>query len=138
MVGAALMPFALILFATALTLASGTTTAKLTSWEWVVILIGFQAPIFVTMLGIASIAGIRAASEGRGSLALAVSVMLTFPLLLLDGSLFYLASVGLRHYWRDSWLIPLLVILAVLMLDMQIIRGVWHAANRPDRGIRIC
>lgn len=113
-IGAVLMPFALILFATALMLASGTTAAKLTSWEWVVMLIGFQAPIFVTMLGIAGISGIRTGNEARGNLALAVSVMLTFPLLLLDGSLIYLACVGLRHYWHDSWLIPLLVIVAIL------------------------
>lgn len=128
--GAVLMPFALILFGSALVLASGTAAAKLTSWEWVVMLVGFQAPILVTMLGIASIAGLRATHAGRGNLALAVSVMLTFPLLLLDGSLIYLASVGLRHYWHDSRLIPLLVFLVIFMLDMQIIRSVWQTANR--------
>ena len=79
-------------------LASSTATDKLTSWEWVVILVGFQSPIFVTMLGIMGVVNLRESREGQQGMALAVSVTLLFPLLLVDGMLIYLASVTLHSF----------------------------------------
>ncbi len=131
-IGAAVMPFAILLFSTALMLASTTSATKLTAWEWVVMLVGFQAPVFVTMLGIAGIAGIRETQEKHGGLALAVCVTLTFPLLLLDGTLIYLASVSLRHLWHSSWLVPFTVGLVIFLLDIKIIRSVWQTVTRPS------
>lgn len=131
-IGAGLMPFAILLFARALMLASTATTAdKLTPWDWLVMLVGFQAPMIVTMLGIMGIAAVREAKEQRGGMALAVSVTLTFPLLLIDGTLIYLVHAGFRGLWNGTWLVPLAAVLILLALNFQIIRGVWMAAIRP-------
>jgi len=131
LLGAALLPFSVWLFLEALKLACTATSAdKLKLWDWLVMLVGFQAPMIITMLGIMSIASLREAPEPRGGMALAVCVTLTFPLLLIDGTLLFLAQNGLHGLW-SSWVIQVVMGLLLLALDIRIVRSVWHTAARP-------
>jgi len=114
------------------------SAASPTVWQWIarftILPAGIISPFISTALGLMAISEIRASKGRIIGMPLAVFVSLFYPIIVLDGLLFMLATAlfGMKPWWN---IVAPLVILVILLLDFLIIRQVWKTTSKPSQVI---
>ncbi len=129
--GAILLPFGLLLLILQIPISRTTSAVSPAWWQtslnYILLGLGFIAPIAATILGFISIADIRKSNGSIYGLPLAVFVSLFYPVLLLDLLLITLGWSFLGTISSSS-LIPLAWLMIVVMVDYFVVRFFWRKA----------
>lgn len=132
-VGAAILPFGLLLGLLFIPVSATTTPTITPAWQLILryaaLLLAVIAPFASTALGLISISQIRNSNGGIYGLPLAVFVSLFYPIIILSLFLVFTGWTFLGSLSGSS-LIPLAWLFLILLVDYLIIRFTWRAANR--------
>lgn len=140
-IGAALLPFGIILAFTMMSVSSSSSTTYVDGtavvergrsiWQWlasfILIPLGIISPFAATSLGLMGISKIRNSKGTISGLPLAFFVTVFYPIIILDTVLFMIAVSLFQEasYWNIAAVITLALILA---LDYYAVRKGWRTA----------
>ena len=107
--------------------------------QWILLFtvlpLGVLAPFVSTALGSMGISKIRHSAGRLIGMPLAVGVALFYPLLILDGILYYVAVI-IGDEYQCLVLCQVIAVLVILVVDFLIIRAIWRAvAKTPQAGM---